>query len=447
MSFVKSYSEHFRSYRHDVTEKARQYTSGLMQAGPRKNMDRMAEVVPDSKSRNLQQFLTHSKWDARAVMDHVARDANEFLGDGQQAGFLIDESGFAKQGPMSVGVARQWLGRLGKVDNGQVAVFGVLSKNRFAIPVDTRLYLPKKWADDPKRCERAGIPVNERAFRTKEQLALEIVAHARQNGLRFGWVGADGGYGKGPGFCLALDRMGERFVVDLHSDFRVHLEDPRPSIPEKTSRRGRAFSRYRSDVPSFEVKQVAVRLGISDQPILRLRNTSRGPLEVRALRLPVYIWREETGQVHRYCLLATQTLGRNPETKISLSNAPEEVALETLAWMQLQRFWVERAFEDAKSECGMADYQVRKWSAWHHHMALVMMAMLFMLIERIKHQDTYPLLSCSDIEELLSRFLPRRDVTKQEIIRQLEHRHRKRLAAIRSHSRTCKRQAAECGAP
>jgi hypothetical protein len=111
------------------------------------------------------------------------------------------------------------------------------------------------------------------------------------------------------------------------------------------------------------------------------------------------------------------------------------MVLERLAWMQLQRYWVERAFEDAKSECGMADYQVRKWSAWQHHMALVMMAMLFMLSERIRHKETYPLLSCSDIEELLSRFLPRRDVTKEEIIQQLEQRHRKRLCAIKSHSR------------
>ena len=174
MSFVKSFSHHFRSYRHDVTERARQYASGLMQAGARKNMDRMAEVVPDSKSRNLQQFLTHSRWDARGVIDHVACDANTCLGDEKRAGLLIDESGFAKQGPMSAGVSRQWLGRLGKVDNGQVAVFGVLSKDRFAIPVDVKLYLPKKWTDDPKRCEKAGIPENERVFRTKEQLALEI---------------------------------------------------------------------------------------------------------------------------------------------------------------------------------------------------------------------------------------------------------------------------------
>jgi SRSO17 transposase len=435
MSFVKSFSHHFRSYRHDVTEKARQYASGLMQAGARKNMDRMAEVVPDSKSRNLQQFLTHSKWDARSVIDHVARDANQFLGDEQRAGLLIDESGFAKQGPMSVGVSRQWLGRLGKVDNGQVAVFGVLSRDRFAIPVDVKLYLPKKWTEDPKRCEKAGIPEAERVFRTKEKLALEIVSHARQNGLRYGWVGADAGYGKGPGFCLELDRMNERFVVDLHSDFPIYLEDPRPYLPEKTSRKGPKFTRYRTDASIIEVKAAVEGLKLCEQPVLKLRDTTRGPLKVRALRFPVYVWDGEASQACRFFLLATQILGPKAETKISLSNAPETMKLKTLAWMQLQRYWVERAFEDAKSECGMADYQVRKWSAWHHHMALVMMAMLFMLNERVRHKDSYPLLSCSDIEELLSRFLPRRDVTREEVIRQLEYRHRKRLAAIQSHSR------------
>jgi SRSO17 transposase len=435
MSFVKSFSHHFRSHRHDVTDKARQYACGLMQAGSRKNMDRMAEVVPDSKSRNLQQFLTHSKWDSRSVIDQVARDANELLGDDQQTGFLIDESSFAKQGPMSVGVSRQWLGRLGKVDNGQVAVFGVLAKHRLAVPVDVKLYLPQKWTDDPKRCQKAGVPEDERVFRTKDQLALEIVAHARQNGLRFGWVGADAGYGKGPGFCTQLDQMGECFVVDLHSDFSVYLDDPQPYIPKKEITRGREYTRYRTNAKSCEVKKIIDSLNLDQQPVLQLRDTTRGTLKVRALRLPVYVWDGTSSQALRFFLLATQTVGPAPQIKISLCNAPEHMALERLAWMQLQRYWVERAFEDAKSECGMADYQVRKWSAWQHHMALVMMAMLFMLSERIRHKETYPLLSCSDIEELLSRFLPRRDVTKEEIIQQLEQRHRKRLCAIKSHSR------------
>ena len=149
-----------------------------MQAGSRKNIYAISEVVPDTNDRNLQQFITHSKWSAREVLDHVAHDADELIGDATDAALIIDESGFAKQGKMSVGASRQYLGRLGKVDNGQVAVFGVLAKGRFATAIDTRLYLPKEWTDDAERCHKAGIPESERVFKTKSQLALEIVEQA-----------------------------------------------------------------------------------------------------------------------------------------------------------------------------------------------------------------------------------------------------------------------------
>lgn len=435
MSFVKTYTEHFQSYTHDVSEKARQYASGLMQAGARKNMDRMAEVVPESKSRNLQQFLTHSKWDHRAVIDHVAHDVDEVLGDDRDACFLIDESGFAKQGKMSVGVSRQWLGRLGKVDNGQVAVFSALAKDQYVAPVDVRLYLPQEWTDDPKRCERAGVPEDDRKFRTKTELALEMVRHARVRGLRYGWVGADAGYGKGPGFCFSLDEMGETFVVDVHSDFQVYLEDPKPYVPKKTNKAGRPFTKYQSDQEGIEVRDLLDSLPARRWKTMTLRKTTRGVLRVRICRLKVYVWDGESDKVKCWTLIATKSLGKQPEAKISLSNASKNITLKRLGWMQRQRFWIERTFEDAKSECGMADYQVRKWTAWHHHMALVMMAMLFMLTERMNHKDTYPLLSCADIEQLLAHFLPRRDVTKEEVIFQLEQRHFQRQKAIESHSR------------
>jgi SRSO17 transposase len=435
MSLVDTYTEHFQSYRHDVSEKARQYACGLMQAGSRKNMDRMAEVVPESKSRNLQQFLTHSKWNHRDVIDHVAQDVDKLLGDERNACFLIDESGFAKQGKMSVGVSRQWLGRLGKVDNGQVAVFGALANGQYVAPVDVRLYLPEKWANDPKRCEHACVPENERKFRTKIELALEIVRHARETGLRYGWVGADAGYGKGPGFCFALNEIDEIFVVDVHSDFPVYLKDPKPYLPEKTRSSGRPFTKYQSDQKSIEVLDLVNSLPARSWKTMTLRKTTRGVLRVRICRLKVYVWDGESERVQCWDLIVTKSLGNNPDTKISLTNAPERTTLKRLGWMQRQRYWVERAFEDGKSECGMADYQVRKWSAWHHHMALVMMAMLFMLSERIHHKDTYPLLSCADIEDLLARFLPRRDVSEEEVVFQLEQRHRQRQKAIQSHAR------------
>ena len=175
-----------------------------MQAGSRKNIYAISEVVPDTDDRNLQQFITHSKWSAREVLDHVARDADELIGDATQGALIIDESGFAKQGKMSVGASRQYLGRLGKVDNGQVAVFGVLAKGRFATAIDTRLYLPKEWTDDVERCNKAGIPESERVFKTKNQLALEIVEQARRNGVRFGWVGADAGAWQWSGLSICF---------------------------------------------------------------------------------------------------------------------------------------------------------------------------------------------------------------------------------------------------
>jgi SRSO17 transposase len=442
MAFLDTYTEHFQSYRHNVSDKARQYACGLMQAGSRKNMDRMAEVVPDAKSRNLQQFLTHSKWDYREVIDHVAYDVDRLLGNDKDACLLIDESGFAKQGKGSVGVSRQWLGRLGKVDNGQVGVFGVLVNGQFAVPVDGRLYLPREWTDDPERCKKAGIPQEQQSFRTKPDLALEIVRHAREKGLRFGWIGADAGYGKGPGFCSSLGEMGETFVVDVHSDFHVYLKDPQPYLPEKTSKRGRPFTKYQSDQDSIEASALVNSIPAKHWKTMALRSTTRGFLRVRSCRQRVYVWDGESEKVQCWDLIATKTLGNNPDTKISLTNAPQSTTLKRLGWVQRQRYWVERAFEDAKSECGMADYQARKWSAWHHHMALVMMAMLFMLYERIHHKETYPLLSCADIEELLARFLPRRDATEEEVVSQLEQRHRQRQKSIDSHSR-CQKESAK----
>lgn len=413
-----------------------------MQAGSRKNMDRMAEVVPESKSRNLQQFLTHSRWNHREVIDHVARDADNLLGHEKNACLLIDESGFAKQGKESVGVSRQWLGRLGKVDNGQVAVFGALANGRFAAPIDVRFYLPEQWTDDPRRCKRAGVPEQERQFRTKTELGLEIVRHGRENNLHFGWVGADSGYGKGPGFCSALDEMGETFVVDVHSDFHVYLQDPQPYIPEKTNNRGRPCTKYKTDQESIEVREVLKIVSPQRWKKVTLRKTSRGVLRVRIFRKTVYVWDGESNKAKCWSLLVTHSLGANADIKISLTNTPKRTTLRRLGWMQRQRYWIERVFEDTKSECGMADYQVRKWSAWHHHMALVMMAMLFMIFERIHYKDTYPLLSCSDIEELLARFLPRRDVTSHEVILQLEHRHIQRQKAIESHARCQKKHIA-----
>jgi hypothetical protein len=150
------------------------------------------------------------------------------------------------------------------------------------------------------------------------------------------------------------------------------------------------------------------------------------------LQARVWLWDGSEPAARSWHLIVTRELSSPETVKYSLSNAPEETSLERLVWMQRQRFWIERAFEDGKSESGLADYQVRGWLAWHHHMALVMMAMLFMLEEKLFQKKDYPLLSCADIEVLLAHFLPRRDVTVAEVVRQMKARHRARQAAIDS---------------
>ena len=163
---------------------------------------------------------------------------------------------------------------------------------------------------------------------------------------------------------------------------------------------------------------------------LTLRESTRGKLQVDVVHRRVWVWDGKEAQARHWHLIVRREVKSPEKLKYSLSNAPEETTLQRLAQMQGQRYWVERSFQDGKSQAGLGHYQVRGWKPWHHHMALVMMAMLFMLKERIEQQEEYPLLSCADIETLLAHFLPRRDVGVDEVIRQMEFRHQKRQAAI-----------------
>ena len=195
----------------------------------------MAAVVEDGCEQQFQHFISNAPWRHEPVIARIGRDADCLLGGKPDSALILDESSFLKQGDRSVGVARQWCGRLGKVDNCQVAVFAVLTDGARHTPVDMRLYLPQRWIDDPARCDRAEIPPEARTMRAKSALALEMVRVARARGMRFGWVGVDGGYGKEPAFLRALDDMGETFVADVHGTQRVWREPPQLHVPPPQS--------------------------------------------------------------------------------------------------------------------------------------------------------------------------------------------------------------------
>ena len=413
-----------------VIEQSINYLSGLMQT-IRKNMERMIEVVPDTEYQALQHFTSKSPWAHRPVMDQVALDSDRLMGGSPDTGLIIDESAIPKKGEKSVGVARQWCGRLGKVDNCQVGVFASLVRGSSATLIDGRLYLPKEWTDNRKRCKSAGVP-DDVQFKTKSQLAIDIIHHARSIGLRYAWVGVDGGYGKEPQFLNTLDDEREQFVADVHKDQIIYLEHPAPRIPQRLTTKGRPPSRYKTDIPKITVATWAANQPEEAWQRIAIRDSTKGRLEVDLLTQRVWVRLDKKQTVRQWHLVVRREVGARETIKYSLSNAPAETPLERLAFMQGQRYFVERCFQDAKESVGMDHYQIRGWRAWHHHMAMVMMAMLFMLEIRLEQKEPYPLLSCPDIVTLLAHFLPRRDVNPEEVLRQMEVRHKQRQASIDS---------------
>lgn len=412
-----------------------------MQARKR-NMERMVEAVPEAEWNAQQHFITYSSWRAPELMNRVAGDANRLIGGQEDSFMVVDESAFSKKGTKSVGVARQWNGRLGKVDNCQVGVFAALARQNRVTLVDTRLYLPEEWTTDKERCRKAGVPEDRLEERTKPALALEIVKTSRRNRLEFAWISVDALYGNDPSFLRALDDDQEVFMADVHCDQIVYLENPVPYRPRRKSKRGRKPTRLKTRQKGIRVDQWAAQQPDDVWQTVSLRPSTTGELCVRVLHRQVWLWDGKEEQARPWHLIVRAESEDSPRRKYSVSNAPLHTPVKRLAYMQGQRYWVERALQDAKSQAGMAEYQVRTWAGWHHHMAMVMLVQLFMLETKITHANTCRLLSCADLRILLSHFLPRRDVTTPEVIRQMMVRHKQRDLATDSYRKKRKQKSA-----
>jgi SRSO17 transposase len=428
LSFMDSYAKYFWVYNRDQSQNAYNYLKGLTTANLNKNMERMVEADPKADYQSVQQFITDSSWSARAVMDQVAQDVNTLIGDPYGSCLVIDESGDVKKGKSSVGVARQWIGNVGKVENGQVGVYASLVNGSNYSLVNARLYLPKEWTSDQKRLDKAKVPKADRIFKTKETIALEMVHQARQLKLAFSWVNADAGYGKGLDFPLKLEVSGETFVVDIHKDQWVYLEEPQLEVPAYSGR-GRKPEKPSPSPKPLRVDKLALALPEDAWERIAVREGAKGMVKYEYIFRQVWIYSEEHEAIRQWHLIIRRDIETKSDVKYTFSNAPMNTSKQRLAYMQAQRYWVERSFEEGKQNCGMADYQHRKWSSWHHHMALVMMALLFMMMEKIENRKESPLLTGRDITELLTFYL-QKSPTEEEVFRRMEVRHEKRRRDI-----------------
>lgn len=406
------------------------YIKGLLQASKR-NIERINEIVPETDYERMQHFISSSPWDARVVFNKIAIEASELFSSYDKVGLLLDESSHIKKGEESVGVSRQYSGQLGKVENCQIAVYAALSVQPFYTLIDTELYLPQSWIDVPVKCKKAGVPKDRIVHKTKGNLALEIIKRQIALGTRFDWVGGDGFYGNDYQLAKAIDELGKLFVFEVHSDQNVYLQNPVIEIPvRQPGSRGRKPSKLRADAKPTEVRELIYDTEPKKWKSLVIRRGTKGPLRATVLVQKVYVWdhQEEEARERLLIIRKTRTKKGKEEIKYALTNAKEgEFTDLELAKMLSERYFIERAFQDAKQEVGMSEYQVRGWLAWHHHLALVMKSMMFILREKVLFNVEKPLLSANDIRYIMINTYSRKEITEDGINRQIELRHKQRL--------------------
>jgi SRSO17 transposase len=438
MDFVFDFRPYFRLTTHDASETARNYLAGLLMKEPAKNMERMEEYIPGFNYENQQQFLSSSPWEHEPLVRRIGREVSAMIG-GPESALIIDESGFGKKGTKSVGVSRQWNGRLGKQDNCQVGVFAALSDGRNSSLTNMRLFVPECWTSDPKRCAKAKVPQSRLVHRTKPELAWEMIEEAIEDKIDFGWVDFDSLYGSNPELLRKVDDAGLLFAADVRKNQHIYLLDPKVYLPRRKGGIGPKPKKLKARSKSVTIESLFEAIPWPQWEETEVRDSTKGMIRVLACRRRVWLWDGEEKTARQWWAVCVYDESAD-EWKFFLSNADEDVSLETLVRKHAIRFWVERTFQDAKTSVGMADYQARGWLAWHHHMALVMLAMLFLLKERKLQAQDHDLLSCQDIVYLLNQFLPRADATAEAVLKNLERRHRKRRDAIEAARRKSARE-------
>ena len=397
------------------------------------NLEEICDTLRVPNYYQIQHFISDSNWSYRDVMDTTAKQASNNLRKAKLTGYIIDETGVLKKGDMSVGVGHQYCGNAGKTGNSQVAVVGCLSNGDFASLVDARLYLPKAWCDDPQRCEKAGIPEDERAFKTKLDLAYEMILHQVELGTSFDYVGADGFYGNDYNLARKVDLLGLTYMFDIHSNQPIYLEKPELVLPERKGNRGAIPKRLTVTKKTVKVSEYIQGLDQEDWEEIKVRNTAKGSLKGLFHFKQVYIWDREEMRIERRLLVIRKLKTKSGEDiKYSFTNADlVQYTTKALAYMQAQRFFVEHSIKEAKFILGMDQLQTRKWLSWYHQVALNIMIMGFMLKEKLFNFRDLPLLSARDIKDWLS-FLLAKELTEIDMIYLMFNRHRRRQLAINS---------------
>jgi SRSO17 transposase len=354
-----------------------EYVAGLVSNVKRKNIESIA-YLHEQDRQPLQKFIGQKPWEWQPMISELAWQIGAALGEADGV-LVFDPSGVLKQGKASVGVARQWCGRAGKVDNCQVGVYlGYVTRKEHAL-VDTRLYLPEEWTKDKKRCQRAGIPKEVR-FRTRHELALEMLREHRAV-LPHRWVTGDDEMGRSSHFREELRTMSEQYLLAVPSNTLVRdLDAPAPPYGGSGQPPKVPFQRADSWMKTAKNwTRIEVRAG------------EKGPLVVEAVkaRMQTKLGRRN-GPEETLVVFRERQGGETIKHDYCLSNAPFDTPLREFARVLGAEHRIEECLRRAKGEAGLAQYQVRTWKGWHHHQTLTLLATWFLTQEKRRGKKIRP---------------------------------------------------------
>ena len=375
----------------DRAEPLNDYCVGLLMPGERKSVEPMAAIVAPARVSAKHQSLLHlvgqAPWSDEAVLQKIRELVLPGIErQGRIEAWIVDDTGFTKKGTHSVGVARQYCGRLGKQDNCQVAVTLSIANHSASLPIAYRLYLPETWANDAARRKKTHVPKDVR-FKTKPQIALDQIRAAHAEGVAPGIVLADAGYGANSDFRAGVSALNLPYVVGIQSTPSVWPPGQAPLPPKPWSGRGRRPCNVQRDDEHkpVSVKDLALSLGKKAWRSVTWREGSNAPLASRFAAVRVHLAARDYKRTTPHpveWLLVEWPKGEAAPTKYWLSTLPEDTPLATLVDYAKLRWRIERDYEELKGELGLSHYEGRGWRGFHHHATLCIAAYGFLISER-----------------------------------------------------------------
>jgi SRSO17 transposase len=360
------------------------YLRGLMLDGRRKSIEPMAARLEDGDEQCLQQFVNQSSWDWVGVRRRLAR---RMCAEIEPEAWIVDDTGFPKQGRMSVGVARQYSGALGKVGNCQIGVSINAVRDEASCPIDWRLFLPEEWDTDAERRAAAHVPDDVRHV-AKWRLALDMFDELRGWGLAPPVIGSDSGYGEITEFRQGLEDRQLNYVVQVRAGTSTFAEEVRPQRPDYRGVGRPPVARYRTKPSS--VRDLALGAGAERAVEVGWREGSHGPMTSRFLALRVRPANEQlqrraretdTELPVRWLLVEWPQDAAEP-IKYWLSNLPADTPIGRLVGLAKIRWRIEHDYRELKDALGLDHFEGRSWRGWHHHVTLVSVAHAFLTLER-----------------------------------------------------------------